>query len=432
MKTTCTIIALLLVFVLNAFSNEKPDRRGIARETRLTPEHFSSRQDRSFPERPAAMNMGVNSFISHRNNSASPVKMLEYLYVEEEWKDYFVYDEHGNTEEIIEQDWNTAEQVWDNYHREVWSWDAEGWPTLCLEYSWDFHNQEWVKEWKTEVERDGLTITFIFYHLNPDWEPTYKQIIIFNDDLNISEDTWYVWENSEDWIPEGLAVYDYDEQGRLMLMLESFWDGNEWMEDWKEEYHYDGSQLTMIAYYYDEPYQWVKVEKMEALMDDYGDMIEATLYGWLGYEEEWEPWLQQLTTMNYNYTVDELLIPHYFIDVNHMVSLVEFFLWDEYEDDFVSFFDVNFHYKDLETTVPEVETADIDVFPNPASGFINIRIPDAENIYHFYIYDVQGRTVMSKQLTSGEKISLNDIPSGLYVYSIRGQKHQSTGKLLIR
>ncbi len=431
MKKTCTLAALLIIFALNTFSNEKSDMPRTLRETRLTPEHFSDRYDRNSPERPRAMNMGVNILTLHRNKNTSPVKMLEYLYVEEGWKDYFVYDEHGNTAEIIEQDWNTAEQEWENYHREVWSWDADGWPTLCLEYSWDFHSQEWVKKWKSEVERDGLTLSFTFYHLNPDWVPTYKQVIIFNEDLNMLAETWYVWENSEDWIPEDRYVYDYDEHGRLELMLESFWDGNEWMEDWKEEYHYDGNQLTILAYYYEEPYPWVKVEKTEALMDDFGDMIEATIYDWLAYEEEWESFARQINTINYDYTIDDLLMPHY-VEVNHMISLVEFLFRDEYEDDFVSNFVINFHYTDLVTTVQEIETTQINVFPNPASGLVNITIPDTENTYHFYIYDVQGRTVMSKQVTSSLKISLIDIPSGLYVYSIRGQKYQTTGKLLVR
>ncbi len=431
MKKTCTILALLLVFALNAFGNEKSNARRIIRETRMNPEDFSNRHHGIAPDRPRTTNLVMHPLTVNKNKNTSPVKMLEYIYVEEEWRDLFAYDGHGNTAEIIEQDWNTAEQAWDNYHKEVWSWDAEGWPALCLEYVWDFHEQGWVNEWKTEVERDGLTMVFTFYHLNPEWVPTYQQTMIFNEDLNMIEETWYVFGGAEDWIPEDKYVYDYDEQGRLEFVLELIWDGNEWMEDWKEEYYYDGNQMTMFAYYYEEPHPWVKVEKMDALMDDYGDMVEATVYDWVEQEEEWEPWARQINTINYDYTIDDLLMP-YWLEVNHMISLVEFLFWNEGEDDFVSDFVLNFHYTDLETTVPEAEATEIVVFPNPARGFVSITIPEAEKPYHFYIYDVQGRTVMSKQLTSTKNIPLGDIPAGIYFYRIHSRNNQYAGKLLIR
>ncbi len=432
MKTTCTIIALLLVFAMNAFSDEKSENTPrIARESRLTPEHFLSRHDGNAPKKPGARSMGMNFLKANRNKSTSPVKMLEYIYSEEGWKDIFEYDAHGNTAEIIEQDWNTAEQAWDNYHREVWSWDEDGWPALCLEYRWDAQNLDWEKQWKTEVEREGLTMTFTFYHLDPDWVPTYQQVIMFDDDLNVLEEIWYVFGDHKDWTPYDKYEYEYDEQGRLVLLLESFWGNNEWIEDWKEEYQFDGNQMTMYAYYHDDMYGWVKDEKLEAVLDDYGDMTEAILYFWEELNEEWEKEAMQINTINYDYTIDDLLMPYY-IEVNHMISLVEFLLWDEYEDDFVSYFVLNFHYKDLVTTVQDVEPTEINVFPNPATGFVNITIPDTENTYRLYIYDVQGRTVMSKQLESSKKISLGDIPAGMYFYSIRGLNNHFTGKLLIR
>jgi len=75
----------------------------------------------------------------------------------------------------------------------------------------------------------------------------------------------------------------------------------------------------------------------------------------------------------------------------------------------------------------------IDVYPNPSSGQVSIRVP--LNSYQLIISDVQGRTICSRTVTTGsstvQNIDLSEY-SGVYVISIRHQNEILQKRLIIK
>jgi hypothetical protein len=85
--------------------------------------------------------------------------------------------------------------------------------------------------------------------------------------------------------------------------------------------------------------------------------------------------------------------------------------------------------------VAKRELLEINVFPNPTSGYINITSEELPNmLYTFALFDTQGKQVFLQQLQNG-KTSLElppHLPQGIYFwYVLDGVKQLQQGKLLL-
>ncbi|PHN06116.1 hypothetical protein CRP01_14205 [Flavilitoribacter nigricans DSM 23189 = NBRC 102662] len=81
----------------------------------------------------------------------------------------------------------------------------------------------------------------------------------------------------------------------------------------------------------------------------------------------------------------------------------------------------------LTPVIQPIKTSGINVYPNPAFDQINIELEDAqENIRHLELFDVNGRLLQERDVTTGtnqEKINISQYPSGIYtvkIFSDRG------------
>jgi hypothetical protein len=78
------------------------------------------------------------------------------------------------------------------------------------------------------------------------------------------------------------------------------------------------------------------------------------------------------------------------------------------------------------TGITDIETSAINIYPNPATDNIHIVLP--ENVYHavFTLYDMQGKTLSVNQ----DAVSVNNFAASIYIYNIRTEKENYTGKLI--
>ncbi|MEL6649937.1 MAG: T9SS type A sorting domain-containing protein, partial [Bacteroidota bacterium] len=64
----------------------------------------------------------------------------------------------------------------------------------------------------------------------------------------------------------------------------------------------------------------------------------------------------------------------------------------------------------------------IQITPNPATNFLNLRVPDTspEQACQFKLYNPQGQLVRSTRIEAEEvKIKLRDLPAGIYHIQLR-------------
>jgi hypothetical protein len=76
-------------------------------------------------------------------------------------------------------------------------------------------------------------------------------------------------------------------------------------------------------------------------------------------------------------------------------------------------------------------TSDISVYPNPATDYINIHLPD--NVYQavFTLYDMQSKLLLQQEISNQDVISVNTFAKGVYIYNITTDKEKHVGKLII-
>lgn len=90
---------------------------------------------------------------------------------------------------------------------------------------------------------------------------------------------------------------------------------------------------------------------------------------------------------------------------------------------------VTLYTTSLRTTDPSL----YHVYPNPAKEYVFIEMVENHNV-NFKLFTLAGQMILQQQVNgSGQKISLNNLKEGLYIYKIIDDKGLlTTGKLIIR
>lgn len=84
----------------------------------------------------------------------------------------------------------------------------------------------------------------------------------------------------------------------------------------------------------------------------------------------------------------------------------------------------------LITDINKLEQQNIEVYPNPASNFINIK---AENITNIRIINTVGQVMIKNDVnTNHAQININDLQSGVYFIQIDTEKESFTKKIIIK
>jgi hypothetical protein len=81
--------------------------------------------------------------------------------------------------------------------------------------------------------------------------------------------------------------------------------------------------------------------------------------------------------------------------------------------------------------ITEIEISTIAIYPNPATDYINIHLPD--NVYQavFTLYDMQSKLLLQQEISNQDVISVNTFAKGVYIYNITTDKEKHVGKLII-
>ena len=80
----------------------------------------------------------------------------------------------------------------------------------------------------------------------------------------------------------------------------------------------------------------------------------------------------------------------------------------------------------------DFESNSISVYPNPSKGIININLGDVNGETLFTLYDVQGRTVLTKKSnTAIESLNIENLSNGIYMLSIENRAAKTTQKIIL-
>jgi len=73
----------------------------------------------------------------------------------------------------------------------------------------------------------------------------------------------------------------------------------------------------------------------------------------------------------------------------------------------------------------ELALADVNLYPNPSSGVINISVKNIElSGLTCYLFDIKGNQILEKQLSNNEtQIQMNELPAGTYLIKIKQSRN---------
>ena len=77
------------------------------------------------------------------------------------------------------------------------------------------------------------------------------------------------------------------------------------------------------------------------------------------------------------------------------------------------------------------ESASIQAYPNPASATLQVVLPSAEAATQLQIQDLQGKTMIRKQLDKSQTLDISGLPAGMYLLRLQQGSELYTKKLMI-
>jgi hypothetical protein len=85
---------------------------------------------------------------------------------------------------------------------------------------------------------------------------------------------------------------------------------------------------------------------------------------------------------------------------------------------------------DYATGIEDIETSTITIYPNPATDNITIVLPENVHRAIFTLYDMQGKVLIQQQINNQDAVSVNKLAAGIYIYNIKTEKENHTGKII--
>ena len=84
------------------------------------------------------------------------------------------------------------------------------------------------------------------------------------------------------------------------------------------------------------------------------------------------------------------------------------------------------------TQTDHEESGRVVIYPNPASTYITLQLPDQKSLYEINILDTTGK-VVRKRLCNGDKqsIPVNDLANGAYLVEIITKQDRMAAPILI-
>jgi len=357
-------------------------------------------------------NENVSQVISEEWNAGSsswiPASKTEYGY---DASDYLI--------QIIDYEWGESLGLFLNSRKIAMTLDPNGLETLTLVSFWDASEELWVESWKYEYNYNAfdallLETEYAWDGDASDWVLSWKTDYTYNVDEKLSTKEEYNWDSqTSSWVSYWESIITYDAGGNIDQQIDSEYlepDGP-WQEQWKGIYTFDeqNNPLTEIYSQWDETTtQLVNSAKYEYVYDQ-GTLLSelvAPPISWFVPDYRQQILSKPLGYVSFDYNTD--------------ISDFEVYYQEVY-----------YYNEHFPTKVNGFVTSHIaSIFPNPAREYVTINFAGEYHQVSFELYDVTGRRLILRQIENGERLNLEELQNGIYLYRISTEGLIQTGKLM--
>lgn len=430
------------------------------------------------------------AFGQNRVHNLSKKQRLDSLILKESdtntYKYEFGYDANGNRKVQFYIQWNSETQKWeynDNASKEEYIYDANGNETSCIFSNFDGTTQEWINSSKYEYTYDAngkmtAHITSIFNSTTQEWIISYKYEFGYDANGKQTFKIFCFWNAStQDWDNYLKNEYSYDANGNLIVeasrkwnattqeweyaqycfkyeytynadnkcIFETYSDWNASTQDWDYSFRwengYDASgkpTFSAQSFWNSETQEWEyngEADKYEYGFDANGNPILKIGSRWDATKKEWKNGLKYEYTYDLSFSLNDLLYPNGYTFMFSYSSLIvnkplEWISYRNVDGNWVNYKRGTHYYSSVETSVSNVSLKNYKVYPNPVSDIVTIEIADGRNTFTFELYDIQGRKLISKEMTNNGQINLEGLAKGFYLYNLNMDGKTESGKLI--
>ncbi|MCK5464337.1 MAG: T9SS type A sorting domain-containing protein [Bacteroidales bacterium] len=119
--------------------------------------------------------------------------------------------------------------------------------------------------------------------------------------------------------------------------------------------------------------------------------------------------------------------------VTDSVKQVVTYDWDESTSKWNLSIRLTFYYSDPGvTSIHNVSSAELKVYPNPATEFVVFDGIESSGSAYVELFDIQGKIVLSQTIDHNQKVYVQQLYQGLYLYKYSMNGKTYTGKLIIK
>ncbi len=350
--------------------------------------------------------------------------LTDYWYENNSWqkntKTTYSYNAEGNVVIAVKQYQHNS--VWTNYTKIDYTYNQYHRLDYFIDYNWTAVVSNWTQINKTlygygsskKNTNSNHNIYFITVYKSDNGWVNYRRTAYTYDDYDnvISEasEGWTAPPSSVgktlDWNTFSKLDYTYDVSNRLVEYITWYSDGTNLMEYYKNNYtydEYDNVDLQMV------------------------------------YKRQGGVWKNNNRVINLVYdnsfSSDDLILHNIFdekIEIKHMLKSMANEEWTS-SSTWQSTGGMNIDYVEVHTlNINREKLFSTKVYPNPSNGFISIEFDKTMSNPRFEIFESNGKRILHKEISNGEKINTSNFKSGLYFYRLSDGYKTSNGKILIK
>jgi len=464
MKHNSTFLAIILVTSIFGFAQNKQTPLNIFTKTVATlnpkisfkPNSFSQNRDNLgalnttkhrldsiiFNYSDASLSKEIHTYDSHGNciSSIEYSKASGATIWNNDYKTEKSYDIFGNIIHSISYSWLNTENRWRASVKYKYIYDGQGLGISKMQYLWNDDIQKWNLVWKEHQKFDLLgNIESVFYYNwqsdTKEWVKNIKYTYTYNAMNLLTSILKYSWINeSNTWVQVGDQYNTYNADNKLTNSVYSIWNENVATKQDKTDYTYDenGNKSLVISYTWSvETNQWIEETKNEFTYDDLGNTNQFIAYNWSS-DSTWIIEGKFELLCSNDIMIDEVLWPYEEDDIVQIVSMpISFSLQSLDNDVWVDDSEGVLYYSKFEYDyIDEKDSNDAQIFPNPAINIMSVQLPDIYKQAEFQLYDLQGKMIMKREIQNKENINIENLLSGVYIYSISFNGKTERGKLI--
>jgi len=340
----------------------------------------------------------------------------KYATAADEWvqssKTVHTYDGNGRLTKEIRYNWNDSNSSWQYSSKMEQEFDKKGiilirenytynlvkslWIGTVKEenvfkdgqiltgirYEWNYELNQWRNQVKGEYTYDGngiekMEIGFKWNATDEIWENYYKYEFSINASGKVDKITTFKIDSSNQWIGAYREEYVYDENGNVILLVNSEWD-------------------TIIS-------DWVSKYKIEREFNTNSQMTFELTYRWNKDQNDWG--------FNDKRTFD--------FDINGNIKTANYYSWKINNNNWYLHHNSESFYSALVTNNKYfTEFPDIQVYPNPAHEIFTIELQNNE-FTSAQLFNSTGKLLKTLPLENGiNTYNISELESGIYFIRI--------------